>query len=88
MRLLIINGLWLFFLAGILPLIITSVVSLFVSAIQAATHVQEQTSQFVIKLVVMFIILLAGSTSLWRKFEQLTVEAIELGASIGRSDYQ
>jgi type III secretory pathway component EscS len=86
MRLLLINGLWLFFLAGVVPLIITSVVSLFVSAIQAATHVQEQTSQFVIKLVVLFIVLLAGSATLWRKFEQLTVNAIELGASIGRTE--
>lgn len=86
MRGLFVEGILLLLIAGVVPLVITSLVSILVGALQAATHVQEQTSLFLIKLLVTGGVLTIGAPMLWARAQRLTTNAFTVMIETCQSD--
>lgn len=59
-------------------LIISMIVGIIISILQAATQIHEQTLTFVPKLIVIGVILLLTGTTMLRSLQNFTVEIFEL----------
>lgn len=78
------QGLWLIIILSAPPLIISTLLGVLVSIVQALTSVQEQTVGYVVKLVAVGVVLALTGRWVGSELIVLTIRCIDQVSSVGR----
>jgi type III secretion protein S len=78
------QGLWLIILLSAPPLIVATVLGVFVSIIQALTQIQEQSLPYVVKLVAVAVVLALTGRWIGSEMMSLSLRCFDLIVTVGR----
>jgi type III secretion protein S len=78
------QGLWLIIILSAPPLIVSTLLGLVVSIIQALTQIQEQSLPYVVKLVAVAVTLALTGRWIGSEMASITIRCFDLISSVGR----
>ncbi len=78
------QGLWLIIILSAPPLIVSTLLGVVVSIIQALTQIQEQSLPYVVKLVAVAVTLALTGRWIGSEMTSITIRCFDLITSVGR----